>query len=350
MPSHGVQKASDCGSSDFIIKHTFTKSVSLLRPVRHGVMRLQYRGKRPLSKPKNQHWVPRFYIKEFSIPETKNKKNPQVWIFSKFEGDPQKVNISDIAAKRYLYSPKNEQGQRNWKTEDKLASLETTISKFWPHVANEFVNLDEEWVRKGLSLFIATLILRHPAKLEEYNKLQDELISLYDSYKKDEFSRPNISHVEINNSIFKLDKKDWFKYKNPSSYDRQKFFVDMIHRETIELANILMKKRWSIVFSNEPCFITTDQPIAVFNRKNDKFGLATEGSYISFPLSTTRILVLDDLFEEPGSQYYSLSENNSAAINTIHWTHAHNFMITHRHPDEVSYEMVSFSEGNATDL
>jgi len=49
-----------------------------------------------MSKPKKQHWIPRFYLKEFAIDKSQNKKETQVWIFSINKGDPKIVNIKDI--------------------------------------------------------------------------------------------------------------------------------------------------------------------------------------------------------------------------------------------------------------
>ncbi|MCK5708032.1 MAG: DUF4238 domain-containing protein [Candidatus Aureabacteria bacterium] len=303
------------------------------------------RKNKRISKPKKQHWVPRFYLKEFSIPETKKTKEPQVWIFSRFKGDPHKANVKDVAAKRYLYSQKNEEGARCWKTEEKLASLESIIANFWSHIINrDFFDLDKEWVRKGISLFVATLMLRHPNKLCGYQALQKQLIGFYDSFPKDDFGRPNISHIETKNKVFELDTSDWFKYQHTTEYDYHKIFINMIEDNAIGVAKLLMEKRWSVIFSEEPCFITTDQPVTVFNRERERFGLNTKGTLISFPLSPTKVLVLDDQFNEPSSQFYSLSKEGSGPINITHWRYAHNFMISHRHPDEVNSEMVGFTD------
>ena len=296
---------------------------------------------RQISKPIKQHWTPRFYIKEFSTTETRDTRDPQVWIFSRNEGDPQKVNIKDVAAKRYLYSPKNEEGVRCWRIEDKLAALESTIGMFWSCIARDFVNLDEVWVRKGVSLFMATLMLRHPNKMDEYRGLRAQLTSFFDSFPKDASGRPIIRYLETKHEALKFDTSNWFKYRNPTEYDRHKLFVDQISYSALDVAKLLMEKRWSVIFSDEPCFITTDRPVTVFNQEKERFGLATKGTIISFPLSPTRVLVLDDRFNEPHSQFYPLAEHGPGPINIAHWAHAYNFMISHRHPDDVDYEMVN---------
>ena len=77
-----------------------------------------------MTKPKNQHWVPRFYLRTFATPETRESSDPQVWIFSTQYGDPQLTNVKNIAAKRFLYSPKRPGGSATgkWKSVFKTLS------------------------------------------------------------------------------------------------------------------------------------------------------------------------------------------------------------------------------------
>lgn len=296
---------------------------------------------RLVTKAKKQHWVPRFYLKGFSIPATKNSKSPKVRIFSKTEGDPKIVNIKDIAAKRYLYSPKDHEGIRSWATEDKLADLESTVSTLWPSFADGFVDLDNDAIRKCIALFLSTLILRHPSKLNEYRIIQDRMISYFESLPKDNDGRPDISWVETQYGMVELDISSWDEYSNQTDFDRKKFFVDQIHHEAVNAAKILMEKRWSVLFSDYPCFITTDRPVSILNQDQENFGISTKGTIIQLPISPTRVLVLDDRLHEPSSQYSPLAETGPGPINLISWSNAHEFMITGRNTDEVCEEMLS---------
>jgi len=55
-----------------------------------------------MNRAKNQHWVPRFYLRYFATPETRQTKEPKVWIFSKDEndGDESCPNVKNICSKR----------------------------------------------------------------------------------------------------------------------------------------------------------------------------------------------------------------------------------------------------------
>ena len=143
-----------------------------------------------MSKPVKQHWVPQFYLKEFSTPETKDAKMKKVWAFHREEGDPFLANVEDIAAQRHLYTPACPEGNRDWKTDDKLTDLEDLISKVWPSIANDFVDLSDKHIRMAVSLFVATLILRHPSKIEDVKKVHDMMVSTWEKAPKDAEGRP----------------------------------------------------------------------------------------------------------------------------------------------------------------
>ncbi len=122
-----------------------------------------------MNRPKNQHWVPQFYLRHFATPETRDSDQAQAWIFSKDESDGEDTltNIRNVCAKRYLYSPMGEAGDRVWDLESKLEGLETTMSSAWPALAVDHVDLGDKVLRKGLSLFVALMHLRNPDTLRE---------------------------------------------------------------------------------------------------------------------------------------------------------------------------------------
>lgn len=298
-----------------------------------------------MSKQKKQHWVPRFYLKEFSIDESQSKKESQVWIFSKDEGEPKIANIKDVAAKRYLYSPKDENGNRCWQMEEKLASLEGVISQIWPTFANGYLDLNNQSYRKIISLFLATLYLRHPKRLSEQEKMQNWLIDFYENnVPKDSSGNPVACQFTVKGKKHTLDPSDWKSYSNPTQYDKEKFFIETIKESSIDIVEVFLKKRWSVIFSETKQFITTDNPLVITNPLKDEiknYGLNTKGTTITFPISPTRVLVLDDLLDEPDSQYYSLKEKGMD-INILLWIDAHQFMISHRNPYEVIFEMLKY--------
>ncbi|MBI9092265.1 MAG: DUF4238 domain-containing protein [Desulfobacterium sp.] len=299
-----------------------------------------------MSRPKNQHWVPRFYLRYFATPETYSTDEPQVWIFSKDEkdGDESITNIKNICAKRFLYSPKDHTGQRNWDLETKLEGVESLLSEIWGQLSDDFVDLSNPAIRKALSLFIAVMHLRNPSSLLEVKNTHKQLVGLYNQMPKHPDGTPDIKSIEMNGELFDVDVSGWHEYQAWGANDYQRFFVDQVEYQATFLAEILMKKRWSIVLTESNQFITTDNPLFIQHQKKKRFGFGTEGTLITFPLSQRRLLVMDDRQNEPANQYYPLKPGALGAFNYGIWRNARRFMISGRPIPEILSEIVSWSD------
>lgn len=297
------------------------------------------------GKPKRQHWVPLFYLRYFATPETQKNDNPQGWFFSKHGGEPSIVNLKNIAAKRYLYSLKNSDGKRDWKTEDKLQSLEDLMVTIWPALAHDFVDLEQNHsLRKGLSLFISTLLLRHPSNVGLNKDIHSKLIEFFETLPKDSVGNPYIGEIIHKGKISKFDNSGYNEYKTSGKNEFQRMFIDSLHSNAVPFAEILMEKRWSVIFCDEPLFITTDKPVVIENLKQPKFGLKTKDTIIFFPLSPTRLLVMDDRHDQPSGRYYPLGKHGPGPLNLALWRGAQQFMISPRHTDYVCAEMVLWAD------
>ncbi|WP_025527040.1 DUF4238 domain-containing protein [Vibrio parahaemolyticus] len=293
-------------------------------------------------KAKKQHWVPRFYLKSFTI----EGRSDLAWCIPKSK-KPFQSNIKDIASKKYLYSPENSEGNRSWKTEDELSGLESTLSKVWTLVAHDYIDLSDETYRKALSLFMANLILRNPAMIPVYKDIRTKLQELVYSKGLDDNGSPLATHIDFGDGVLKeLDRSDWNEFTDVSDANNHHFFVDSIFKETGYIAKLLLDKRWSIICSEEPVFVTSDKPVTKHHRKLTTYGYGTKGVIINFPLSPTRCLVLDDLFEEPDGQYYALSSSRGVT-NVLTWSQCDKYIITNRAPDDVLAEMMEHLEVSA---
>lgn len=133
---------------------------------------------------------------------------------------------------------------------------------------------------------MAILLLRHPSNMEIYEVMHSNLVQLIDSGPKGDRGLPEIEGLEINGKSYPLDNSNnWGKYKTWEKNDHHHFFVSMVNSQAHWLANLLMRKRWSIIFSDKPVFITSDNPISKQHGKKEKFGFNTPGATILFPLS-----------------------------------------------------------------
>ena len=299
-----------------------------------------------MNKSVNQHWVPQFYLREFSTPETRQVEKPQVWIFSKqnLDGTERLTNVRNVCAKRYLYSPRDESGQRSWKVDDELQGVESLLAQIWPHVASDFIDLGNESIRKAFALFIATTHVRHPDNRRTLQWIHQQIVEGLDKLPKKADCSPNVDRFIHKGEEFEIDTSGWESYKKWGEDEHHRFFVETVRAESCNLAKVLLKKRWSIVLADNEYFITSDRPVGVQHRSREIFGISTTGAVVSFPLSPTRILMMDDQHQEPANQYYPLKPDNVGAFNYGIWHVSTRFMVTGRPVPEVLSEIVRWAE------
>jgi hypothetical protein len=303
-----------------------------------------------MKRPVNQHWVPQFYLKGFATRETRNEKESQVWIFSRndSDGDECLTNVRNVCAKRYLYSPKNKCGVRSWETDERLNGIESLLSSVWSAVATGFIDLGDESFRKALALFVASMHLRHPEVLDKVAALHGRMVSWLNDAPKSDDGIPNIGSLLHCGKEYRFDPSGWEEYKSWGKDDHHRFFNDLVLRETGRFAKLLLKKRWSVVFSETDQLITSDRPVNIRDGEARNCGVNSPGAIASFPLSPSRMLILDDNFNEPANQYYPLRVENIGAFNLGTWHATARFLITGRSVRNVLEEMLLWADREET--
>jgi len=281
-----------------------------------------------MSIPKRQHWVPQFYLRYFSVPNA-NKRLDQVWIFHRREGDPRLTAIHNIAAKKYLYTPQDKDGTRDARLENKLAGLEDTTSQLWPRLASDFVDLGAKSIRKYIALFLSVQFLRHPDRRDSMRAFRKRLIEVIEQGPHDNNGNSIINHIQIGSRVHPVDKSDWQSYRDAGPELDDKVWLDTIEQDAIKHAKMLMAKRWSIVFVDDPLFVTSDYPLFVPQPEMGRAQIGGNDAVIMFPISPTRILCMDDL-GEPANQYYHLENKQADLYNFMTWVNTDSFIISSR--------------------
>jgi Protein of unknown function (DUF4238) len=90
------------------------------------------------------------------------------------------------------------------------------------------------------------------------------------------------------------------------------------------------KVRWALIFSEETVFITSDNPVMITHPSLKFRGLKNPESTVSFPLSPTHILIMDNRHGEPDFQYYPLRQDPGSP-NCLIWRNAIEHMFAPRH-------------------
>lgn len=311
-------------------------------------MRVVYRpSKRPLvyksphtTKPimnsqttKRCHWVPQSYLKAFAADEGRQR----IWRFSKNSGEPQLKRISKVAVKLHLYSPKGADGRRNDDLEKKLADLENFFGdRMWHAVCNDFPDFGWDPLRKMVALLTAVTWLRTPRQFDHWKGFHQQLADFYAGMDR----LPDAATV--GGQFIRLDHSSWPAFRDATEDDMKAAWHDWLGGAA-EIAKHLMKMRWAVLVSEAPVFVTSDNPVLVGDTLTPYRGLNHPDAMVTFPLSPTRVLMMDNRHDQPDARFYPL-RHNPASTNGLIWRNAIEHMFSPRDPHLVCAEMVADAE------
>jgi hypothetical protein len=148
--------------------------------------------------------------------------------------------------------------------------------------------------------------------------------------------------IEINGVVRPVSLDDWPAYRDASEDDLKRAWGEDVSTAGW-LAEMLLKLRWAVVFSEEPVFITSDNPVMIMHPSLKFRGLKNPETTVSFPLSPTRILIMDNRHCEPDFQYYPLRQDHGS-LNGLIWRNAIEHMFAPRDPDIICGEMLADAE------
>lgn len=280
---------------------------------------------------KRCHWVPQAYLRAFAADSQRRK----IWRFSKDAGDPELKPVQKVAVSFYLYVPHDPAtGLRDDSFEKKLSNLEQWFADpVWLSLQSEMIDLSWEPLRQMVSLLVATMMLRNPRYFERYKQLHQQMC--------DEIERwGEVPHSLLHKGrTYRVDPASWPTYRDATEDDLKRNWIKDMHGAA-DLASHFMRMRWSMLFAEEPVFITSDAPVTFVHPSLRFRGIADPKTSILFPISPTRLLCMDHLMHEPHNQYYPL-QGSGAAQNLLLWRNSIEYMFSHRHTDEVCAAMVA---------
>jgi hypothetical protein len=242
-----------------------------------------------MSKVKNQHYVPQFYLNNFAF---KKSKLWYVNVFDKFEQKQFAVPVSQVASQRYFYDlSDNLVAEGNTQIVEKiLAKYEERAAKLMRHIVRKIeaiwrldkskaysINVFTENQQIELSHLIAIQALRTRESRDYFVEFSEKTLrAIVDLIMAAEF--PD-SRNEIKSSV-KLNKN----------------FVRIIQAQLIlgksKISEAILNHIWLIGINqtSRPLF-TSDHPVAT-QAHLDYSGYSSEGIEIAFPINSKIILIL----------------------------------------------------------
>lgn len=294
-----------------------------------------------MTKPKRQHWVPRFYLKYFSTPDSKRNKE-KIWVIRPDnDKDPQKRSIREVTIQNYLYSVLSKDGKVDFHLENKLGLLEDDISRLWKELSSNIIDYSSSDVRQGIALFAAVQLLRNPYLQKKFNETVDLVENYYENASPTLVDGIMKKIVRVNGKPMPIGAEEWKHYKKFELPEIKEMWHSAINREATDFAEKLLQKRWSILVSENSDFITSDFPVYVANSELKKYQIAAKGAIIFFPISPERVLRMDDK-NGPNNTYMKVTKNAALSINIMTCMNADKVILSSREPLDVMPEINDF--------
>jgi hypothetical protein len=290
------------------------------------------------------------YLRAFATPDTATDDDPQVWCFHKETGDPFKTSVVNVAVGQYLYSPIGDSGQRSFRLERKLSDLEDTVAPVWRDLTDGNVDFSHSPTRKILSLFIATLFLRNPQRVEDRRRLYASNVANWEALQR----RANVALGDDAASPPPSRSKDEVHGELLSSPEAnaelEQTFLEFIETDARPLAERLMRKRWVLVRAPSPTFATSDHPFILTHDNPEMRALSIVDGLLMLPVSPLYMLVMDDRADQPDNCVYPLRPQNGDVANSLVFRNALRFLISSQPSDDVLVGIVKVGEATLADL
>ncbi|WP_352788821.1 DUF4238 domain-containing protein [Mesorhizobium sp. M0619] len=249
-----------------------------------------------MSRPKKQHFVPRFYLANFVDPEGK------VWTYDKREGSARADRAENTAAETNFYSIKGLDGEYNDQLEEWLAKVESAAAPLYPKLLRGETLKGQE--RFDFSLFIATLYTRSPAMLNATARLYGDMIQAVGNVGFSDRGRldETMDRMEAERGEKKTTKEErdkLFEFFN----DKTRYTMSVDRRAGLmsisaaaPLTDILNDMSWIVVEPMGQLLITSDSPVVritpteYVHPSYGDGGFAHKKAFVTLPLAPTRML------------------------------------------------------------
>ena len=219
--------------------------------------------------------------------------------------------------------------------ERKLSHLEQWFGHpIWQALCTTEVDLTWEPVRKLLALVVATTYVRNPLQFEHWKRMHGQFVEQLSKFD----SLP--THATIGNVAREVDYSDWPRFRDAGEEEMKAAWNDYVAGAG-DIAPRLLDMRMVMLVAERPAFITSDNPVTTMHPSLKFRGIKDPETAITFPISPTRALVLDNRHSEPDGAYYALADDNPAPSNLLVWRNAVDHMFSSRHPDDVCAELLA---------
>jgi Protein of unknown function (DUF4238) len=256
------------------------------------------------SRPKRQHYVPKFYLEHFI------DVDGNVWNYDIANNEVRNASPMNTAVETNFYSVLNEAGDYYDEVESWLSGVESKASELYPKVLRGESLVGQE--KADFAVFISSLFARSPALITAHaemtgylaQQITDSTFTIRERFDAS-MDRYEASNGKVTTPQQRTEILDF-------AHDKSQYVIQVDKKRGLsalgiadKLTEIFLGMTWCIFESPDQHLITSDNPVVRVNPIQDEHSIYGDGGFmnkrsnVSFPLSPSRILGLAWLPESP---------------------------------------------------
>lgn len=269
-----------------------------------------------LKNKKNQHFVPKSYLRRFTIEGEKSL----IWTFDKqtLEFSKTPASINKLCTKDYYYYQQDGDGFEHTKLEDEISKVEKIANDIIVKIVNAVnygkssVNLSET-ERGYFAFYVALMLTRNPAFRDGINNIHGGVIrSIFNHVcRSGELPEPPDvlkKHIDEKGGIDKAIKIRLHPFVS----------LEPMRKLAINIGESILAKNWQFLVAPEKFeFITSDTPVAfgpAFEQV-ENIGPAHPDAMLTFPVSKKISLNIAGIIDERNMSIQDCPINITKSIN-----------------------------------
>jgi hypothetical protein len=283
------------------------------------------------------HYLPQFYLREFTDPDVPYGHDPYIWVYSLAKRTWRRRGPHNVAAESDYYAFTDQTGKRSHEVEKMLSQVESMTA----HVVREKVLnqqlLDEE-DRATIATFVALTPARVPAQHEHIGNFmaevaQDILRAMHqvhmqapetlEAFKRD--YRQETGKHDLDN--LRPEHLDPTRYKIRTTRPAA---IGISFSAVLDCARIIAEMGWTFLVSAPPDhFITSDYPFSILDptNRNQAYGHGLAFKHVEVSLPLTRNLAFLAVWQSKGTQWLPASERIVKQVNLRSMLSASRFLV-----------------------
>ncbi len=269
-----------------------------------------------MSDSKNQHYIPRSYLRNFAHEIRKKGEEEEYYVYVRFRGEKfHSVNIKNICSESYFYSiPEVEEEFKNFIEKNYADKIDVLYPKIYNLIINDDYKKISESERANIIVGCLSLYFRTPKFFKIIERNCKSLIEDLKKYHNDKTEKRFTTYLYKQVDLQALDyERVSFDFQN-----KHKAFILREHYRV--LADFLgYKQNAGIGISklvDKSEFITCDNPVIIRNKKTGKFhDLYDPDNLIMLPINNKYLVTVLPNTEE--SLYHSFNRIESNFIQTL---------------------------------